>query len=183
MTERISFPQTAPDDDGLKRSDTQRRVKRQEAKDLTWKKDSLMEESSLKNHGGKPRSGVGGTSEIVVLSTYSYPYVSQSQATTSIDRGKRLIIEGEEEEEEEEELLRMNSLERKSSWSSGNPNIYAQQPLYPYYPPIPQASQPGVDSHVYLFGYPQCGYGYEQYKSNTSNDNDNVEEPPRHSFW
>ncbi|KAL5978782.1 hypothetical protein ACLOJK_029899 [Asimina triloba] len=138
--------------------------------------------------GPQPWSGVGGTSETVVPSTYPYPYASQSQAppSTSRDREKNSIIE---EEEEEGDPPIMDSFEGRSSWLSCNPNIYTELPLYPqipHYPqvPLPQAPQPGIDTYDYLFGYPpQSGYGYGQYMSNTSNDDDNVEEPPRHSFW
>ncbi|KAL5999377.1 hypothetical protein ACLOJK_040837 [Asimina triloba] len=144
--------------------------------------------------GPQPWSGVGGTSETVVPSTYPYHYASQSQAppSTNRDRGKNSIIEGEEEEEEEEEEGDppiMDSFEGRSPWPSCNPNIYTEPPLYPHIPhypqvPLPQAPQPGIDTYDYLFGYPpQSGYGYGQYMSNTSNNDDNAEEPPRHSFW
>ncbi|KAL5988527.1 hypothetical protein ACLOJK_036292 [Asimina triloba] len=121
--------------------------------------------------GPQPWSGVGSASEIVVPNTYPYPYVSQSQAppSTSRDRGKNPIIEGEKKEEEEEEEGDppiMDSFEERSPWPSCNPNIYTEPPLYPqipHYPPVPlpQAPRPGIDSYDYLFGYPpQSGYGY-----------------------
>ena len=158
------------------------------------------------DHGGSGGHGTGGGGEwtggggnfnllddadtgfsdrYFVPSTIPYPHESTSQSQRTIDdRGKSPIIQQEDEEEEAED-----NEEEEEEPGRMDSNLCAQQLFYPYYPQEPsQGHQFGMEYESYVFG---TGYSQHvtpdlecsEYTGNNTHDDNNVQEPPRHSFW